>query len=123
MAGLAALMLCVLLAVSGPGSVDTVGAGASAAVRWAHPCWGHPPVLKHPQLASCARVAGREMFAYTQSGSGETHLLVLGGFHMFVVELPDGVRNPGWGSWITAVGPMVRGRFGLREVEALWARA
>ncbi len=48
----------------------------------------------------------------------ETHVAVVGGFHLTIVRLPDGSRTPRSGTRLVAVGPLVRARNGQREVQA-----
>jgi hypothetical protein len=60
---------------------------------------------------------------YSDAASGETHLLVVGGFHIVIVELPDAARRLGWGSHIIAVGPLLRARNGQRELQAISIRS
>jgi hypothetical protein len=81
------------------------------------PCFGFSPKLDHAELAFCARVDGRVV--YSQLESGETHVLVIGDFHIVLVELPAGIRRPGWGLRIAAVGPLLRARNGQRELQAI----
>src|SRR5947209_2939895 len=114
-AALAAVILCALIAVAGPGSIEILGSGhagavpaAEAGAPWARRCLGRSPEPEHSQLAFCARVRGRVIYSDVASGSGETHLLVLGSFHLILVELPLGAHAPGLGSRITAVGPLLR---------------
>jgi hypothetical protein len=124
-AALVATALCAFLFVVGPGSVELVARaslsgvhGGQPAPRWTRPCFRQRPALRYPELAFCARVSGRILGSRTLSG--ETHLFVSGGFHFTLVELPSGSRVPLWGSRITAVGPLVRGEWGLRELKAQW---
>jgi hypothetical protein len=126
---LAAVLLCALVALAGPGSIQTLQrAGTNAASSsarapgWAQPCFRESLPSEHPQLAFCARVGGRVVNSDVDAESGEAHLLVLANFHMIIVELPPRVRVPGWGAHITAVGPLLRARDGQREVQALWVR-
>jgi hypothetical protein len=125
---LAAAALCGLIALVGPGSVEilqhapvagtTLNAGTPA---WSRACYNHPPRLGHPQLAYCARIEGRVI--YSSVGSRDTHLLVVGAFHLVIVELSAQARIPGWGSHIVAVGPLLRARNGQRELQAVSVRS
>ncbi len=122
-----ALLVCGVLVVAGPGSVQIVrhrhAIDSSTAIRtpsWTRPCYGHIQDSDHPQLAFCARIDGRVIYSDATAASGETHLLVVGGFHLVLVELRAGSRRPAWGSRITAVGPLLRARDGEREVQAVW---
>jgi hypothetical protein len=125
-AAIAAAVLAASLFATMPGSVTIVkyapGQGGPAATHlptWARLCLQvRYPSLEEHQLAFCARVDGRVIGSVTKS-SGETHLLVTGGLHFSLVELKPGMRAPGWGSRITAVGPMGSGEGGFRELKAL----
>jgi hypothetical protein len=121
---LAAVLLCALVALAGPGSIQTLQRDAASpsdpSRHWAQPCFRESSRPEHPRLAFCARVSGRVVYSHVNSGSGEAHLLVLANFHMIVVELHAPARAPGWGAHITAVGPLLRAGFGQREVQALW---
>jgi hypothetical protein len=125
---LAGLALGGLLALAGPGSIEILQRDPAAGSRlsagtpaWSRLCYRHPPRLGHPHLAFCARVEGRVI--YSDVESRETHLLVLGGFHIVIVELSARARRPGWGSHIVAVGPLLRARDGQREVQAVMVRS
>jgi hypothetical protein len=73
----------------------------------------------HPdEVAFCARLTGR-VIATSTKHSGEAHLLVSGGLHLTIVEVPAGRPVPGWGSWVTAVGPLLADQNGLRELLAV----
>jgi hypothetical protein len=123
---LAAVVLAASLLAAVPGSVAIVkyapgqgGPAATSIPAWARTCLQiRYPSLEEHQLAFCARVDGRVIGSVTKS-NGETHLLVTGGLHFSVVELKPGMRAPGWGSRITAVGPMGSGEGGFRELKAL----
>lgn len=123
----AAVVLCGLLFLVGPGAVDIVArAPVSGAHRagplpsWTWPCLREETFSRYPKLAFCARIAGRVLTSQTMGG--EPHVLVTGGFHLTLVELRSGARIPPRGSRITAVGPLFHGEWGLRELKALWER-
>jgi hypothetical protein len=116
-AALSAVLLAGLLALAVPGAIS-VRRSAAAAPAWARPCVGRPARADRPRVAFCARVAGRVVAVRHGPNAGETHLALVSRLHLFVVLLPDGARAPGPGSRLTAVGPLVRARNGLREVQA-----
>jgi hypothetical protein len=117
-----AVALVALIVVAAPGSVRIIerapasSSGAAAVPGWARPCVGAPIVSLRQGF--CARVDGRVMGSQTKS-NGETHLLVLGGFHATLVEVERGDKLPGWGSRIVAIGPIIGSSAGLREVRAV----
>jgi hypothetical protein len=121
-AALTATALCGFLFLVVPGSVEVVARAPLAPVHagqttssWTRPCY-RKQIFRYPEVAFCARVTGRVVGSRTLSG--ETHVFVSGGFHLTLVELPSGSRVPPWGSRITAVGPLLRGEYGLRELKA-----
>jgi hypothetical protein len=126
---LAAGLLGALVALAGPGSIQTIqhaytnaASSAARAPHWAQPCFHEGLPFEHPRLDFCARVSGRVVYSDVDPASHEAHLLVLASFHMIVVELPARAQIPGWAAHITAVGPLLRARNGQREVQALWVR-
>ena len=106
-----------MLAVALPGRIS-VRRTAASAPAWARPCVGRSARADRPRVAFCARVAGRVVAIRHGPSPGETHLALVSRLHLFVVLLPDGARPPGTGTLVTAVGPLVRARNGLREVQA-----
>lgn len=116
-AAASALLLAGLLTVSLPGQIS-LQETAAAAPSWARPCTERPARADRPRLAFCARVAGRVVAVRRGPTPGETHLALVSRLHLFVVLLPVATRPPATGSYLTAVGPLVRARNGLREVQA-----
>ncbi len=55
----------------------------------------------------------------TSTGATETHLMLIADFHVFVVKLSPHHSRPSLGSSITAIGPLLRARNGLREIDAI----
>lgn len=126
---LAAVALAALILAAAPGSITLLryppGYTSSSTPgwqTWAGPCLRQVPrVLNRGQLAFCARLDGRVVGTHTDGSRKETHLLVLGGFHMTLLELPRGTTHaPPWGSRVLAVGPLSRDIAGLREMQAVW---
>jgi hypothetical protein len=91
------------------------------APAWSDPCRRHAPRPDRVLLHSCARVHGRVLAAKRTSdsdGTPEIHLAVLSEFHVFLVKLAVAAPTPSVGSTITVVGPLVRARNGMREIQA-----
>jgi hypothetical protein len=112
--------MTALLAISVPGSMEIVADAPMVGATppgWARVC-SATDVAPADQVAYCSRVTGRVIGSQGKQ-SGETHLLVTGGLHVTVVELPLGRRAPGWGSWVTAVGPLFTGSGGIPELRAV----
>jgi hypothetical protein len=123
---LAALLLCGLLLASAQGSLTVLthrprAAGRNAALpAWAGWCTKGHPRTDRKRLAYCARIEGRVIDSTHGPGPLETHVAVVGGFHIVLVRLPEGAPTPGWGAHIVAIGPLFRARDGQREVQAFW---
>jgi hypothetical protein len=126
-AALAALLLCGLSLASAQGSLmilahrpPAVPRGATALPAWAGRCTQGRPRGDRKRLAYCARIEGRVIDSTHGPGPRETHVAVLGGFHIVLVRLPEGAPTPSWGTHIVAIGPLFRARDGQREVQAFW---
>lgn len=126
-AALAALLLCGLLLASGQGSLailphrPSAAAGRDAALpAWEDWCTKGEPREDRKRLAYCARIEGRVIDSTHGPGPRETHVAVVGGFHVVLVRLPEGAPTPSWGTHIVAIGPLFRARDGQREVQAFW---
>lgn len=98
--------------------------GARAA--WTAPCLAGPPRTDRELLARCARVKGRVLWVTRKGGlpNLEVHILLTVDFGLVIVKLtnPEPAAVPGVASRLTAVGPMVRSRNGLREVQGFALR-
>jgi hypothetical protein len=126
-AALSALLLGVLLLACAQGSLTVIAARPSTATQdaaaspsWERWCTRGEAREDRRRLAFCARVEGRVLAATHGPAPGETHLAVLGDFHLVIVRLPEDVATPARGTRITAVGPLFRSRDGQREVQAFW---
>lgn len=124
-AALAALLLCGLVLASAQGSLTVLtqrpAAGQPAALpAWAGWCTKGIPREDRKRLAYCARIDGHVIDSTHGPGPRETHVAVVGGFHVVLVRLPEGAPTPSWGTHIVAIGPLFRARDGQREVQAFW---
>lgn len=125
-AALAAILLCAVLTLCAQGSLTvlarrpaTGGAGAGiGAPAWARWCDRGAVRRDRVRLDYCARVEGRVIASTTGPSPGEAHVAVVGGFHLTIVRLSEGMRLPAWGSSIVAIGPLLRARDGQREIQA-----
>jgi len=107
-AAAAAALLLVGAAVAVQGSV-ALSEPTSA-------CASIPPRPDRELIDRCARVEG--IVLHVRRERTETHLAVVARLHLFVVKLGDGARPPSAGSRLSAVGPLVRARNGMRELQA-----
>ncbi|MFZ1996460.1 MAG: hypothetical protein WAU75_20280 [Solirubrobacteraceae bacterium] len=120
---LAALLLCGLIAVAAQGSIEVIAhrpadRRQSGTASWQGWCTAGQARDDRIRLAYCARVNGLVLASTHGPGSEETHVAVVGGFHLTIVRLPDGAPTPSVGTRLIAVGPLVRARNGQREVQA-----
>jgi hypothetical protein len=126
-AAAAALLLCGLLLASAQGSLTilthrppAVRRDAAALPAWVAWCTKGDPREDRKRLAYCARIEGRVIDSTHGPGPLETHVAVVGDFHIVLVRLPEGAPTPSWGTHIVAIGPLFRARDGQREVQAFW---
>lgn len=118
-AAIAAILLVGVVALAAQGSFQIVARrGAVSAPSWTRWCVAGQVRADRRRLAFCARVSGVVLAATHGPAAGESHVAVVGAFHLFVVRLPDDAAVPGVGSRITAIGPLLRARDGEREVQA-----
>jgi hypothetical protein len=120
---LAALLLCGVLVGAAQGSIAVVshrplGMSTGSRPSWERFCSAGQVRQDRVRLAYCARVDGLVLASHHGPGALETHVAVVGGFHLTIVRLPDGMRTPAVGTRLVAVGPLVRARNGQREVQA-----
>jgi hypothetical protein len=118
---LAALLLCGLLVAAAQGSIDVLAtrpADGRPAATWARWCSAGRAREDRTRLAYCARVDGLVVHSTRGPAPGESHVAVIGDFHLTIVRLPDGARTPPLGGRLIVVGPLVRARDGQREVQA-----
>ncbi len=127
-AAAAGLLLCGLLLASAQGSLTilthrpSAAQGDTAALpAWAGWCTKGQPREDRKRLAYCARIEGRVIDSTHGPGPLETHVAVVGDFHVVLVRLPEAAPTPSWGTHIVAIGPLFRARDGQREVQAFWA--
>lgn len=95
---------------------------AAARPAWSAPCFWHQPRRDRPLLARCARATGVVAHVRTEGSadSAEVHFALVGRFGALIVKLGDPrmIETPSVGSRITAVGPLVRARNDMREIQA-----
>jgi hypothetical protein len=118
---LAALLLCGLIVGAAQGSIDVLAkrpATSHAEASWERWCTAGEVREDRTRLAYCARVDGLVVSSNRGPAPGESHVAVVGSFHLTIVRLPDGTRTPSLGARLVAVGPLVRARDGQREVQA-----
>jgi hypothetical protein len=124
-AALSALLLCGLALGCAQGSLTIIihqpaadGKQAAALPSWEHWCTRGTPRQDRKRLAFCARVDGRVVYSTHGPGPLETHVALIGDFHIVIVRLLSGAATPANGARVVAIGPLFRARDGLREVQA-----
>jgi hypothetical protein len=111
---LSASLVAVGALVAAPGSVSIERTAREDG--WSQICSAEPARPDRVLLAACARVHGRVV--WVRHRPGEVHLAVLARLHLFIVKLAPQMPAPSLGASLTAVGPLVRARNGMREVQA-----
>jgi hypothetical protein len=126
--GTAGLLALIVLAAA-PGSLQVLRDPMSAptirrspALRWAIACLDGRVRVDRRRLDFCGRISGRVVWVTHGPDPGESHVAVLGGFHLILVKPPEGARPPGWGTSVVAIGPLVRSRSGMLELQSLQMR-
>jgi hypothetical protein len=115
--GVALLVLLVALFVlAAQGSRTTYDRGDRPAPSWTRPCFRRAARPDRPLLHFCARVSGRILHV-RHTHPDVTHVAILAHFRVVIVRV-ERPEVPGLGSTITAVGPMLRVKYGLQEVQA-----
>jgi hypothetical protein len=118
-AALLAGLLLFGLAVAVPGTVDRFdGALHATAPAWTAPCASITPRHDRVLLSRCARVEGRVLYVSREGQPPDTHLAVVARLHLVLVKLRPGDGVPPLGAKISVIGPLVRARNGLRELQA-----
>ncbi|HYH87635.1 MAG TPA: hypothetical protein VEX67_00295 [Solirubrobacteraceae bacterium] len=116
-------VLAVVAAILVPGGRDVQPAGASAAARpaWTKACWSSPPRNDRRLLERCVRVTGRVLWIRREGPDPEdkAHVMMASGLRLVLARYEQaGIhRLPGIGHSATIIGPLVRSRSGLDEVQ------
>lgn len=125
-AATAAALLALVVVAAAQGSLQVLrdrrsvpDVRRSPALHWALPCVSARARPDRRQLDFCGRIAGRVVWVTHGPDRGESHVAVLGGFHVVLVKLPIGTAPPSWGAAVVAVGPLVRSRSGMLELQSL----
>ena len=119
---LAALLLGGLIFMCSQGSLTIIArrpsARAAVPAPWERWCTRGTPRRERVRLAYCARVQGRVIDSTHGPNPDETHIAVIGDFHLMLVRLPNWQPTPSRGTDVVAIGPLFRARDGQREVQA-----
>ena len=126
-AGAAFVVIAAAAAVASLGGLTVYDPPAAGAGRgapgpsWARPCYGRPARPDRSLLHFCARARGTVVFVRRQRRQEctEVHFLLVARFRLLIVKLAVGrtVESPRLGSRVTVVGPLLRARYGLREIQ------
>jgi hypothetical protein len=119
--GTVVAVVVVLVALLLPGGVQSYTGSKAGAPSWAKPCWTAQPRQDRRLLARCARLRGRVLWVRRQGIGPESKAEMVLAAHFGVVLAkmkPYTDRHvPGIGQYVTIVGPLVRSKTGLREVQ------
>ena len=125
---LSALLLAAVVYLAAQGSFQIVltapGTTPARGQGWTRWCSDGQVRTDRRQIGYCSRVTGIVLASTHGPAAGESHLAIVGDFHLFIVRMPDRASDPGPGTHIEVVGPLVRARDGEREVQAFrwWRR-
>jgi hypothetical protein len=121
LAGAAGLVVLAGLAVAAPGGVDRYDGDVAGAPSWTRACWKEEPRRDRRLLARCARVSGRVLWVRKQGfgASSKAEMVLSSGFGLVLSKMTpyDGRRVPAIGHYVHIVGPLVKSKTGLREVQ------
>jgi hypothetical protein len=111
----------VLLAVWAPGGTDRYDGQRAGSPGWTSACWERSPRQDRALLSRCARVSGRVLWVRRQGrgASSKAHVVLASGFGVVLAKMTPyaGRHVPAIGHWVTVVGPLVRSRAGVTEVQ------
>jgi hypothetical protein len=114
--GALALLVLAGVVVASGGSRQTYDRADGPAPAWAKPCFGRSPRTDRPLLHFCARIRGRVLHS-RHTHPTVTHVAVVAHFRIVIIRLETG-HAPRLGSEIIAVGPLLRIKYGLPELQA-----
>ena len=117
----AVIAVAVLVLVWAPGGTERYEGQAADRPAWAAACLERAPRQDRKLLARCARVTGRVLWV-RRAGLGPTskaHIVLASGFGVVLAKMSPytGRTVPAIGDYITVVGPLVRSRAGVTEIQ------
>jgi hypothetical protein len=119
--GAAAAVLLLGVAAAAPGGVDRYDGDAAGAPSWTKACWKEEPRQDRRLLSRCARVSGRVLWVRKQGfgASSKAEMVLSSGFGLVLSKMTpyDGRHVPAIGHYVHIVGPLVKSKTGLREVQ------
>lgn len=114
-------LVALVLAAALPGGIESYTGPRTGAPTWTAPCWTAQPREDRKLLARCAKLRGRVLWVRRQGlGPRSKAEMVLSSHFGLVLSKMVGYTSrkvPGIGQYVTIVGPLVRSRTGLREVQ------
>ena len=117
----AAVLVAALLLVLAPGGTDRYAGATSDAPAWTAPCRERAPRTDRVLLARCAKVTGRVVWVRREGlgPASKAHVVLASGFGLVLAKMTPytGRHVPAIGNYVTIVGPLVRSRSGLTEVQ------
>ena len=119
--GVACLAVVAAALVPGGREITEENVLAAAAPNWAKPCGSNPPRADRRLLERCVRVKGRVLWIRREGPNprDKAHVLIASGARLVLARYQPVGRHglPGIGSFVTIVGPLVRSRTALDEVQ------
>ena len=116
-----AIVVLALLALWIPGGTERYDGPAADAPAWTAACREKAPRGDRKLLSGCARVSGRVLWVRRQGvgASSKAHVVLASHFGVVLARMSPytGRRVPAIGHFVTIVGPLVRSRAGVTEVE------
>lgn len=119
--GAAATVVALGIAATAPGGVDRYDGAKKNAPAWAKACWQEKPRQDRELLSRCARVSGRVLWVRRQGfdQSSKAEMVIASGFGLVMSKMTPYVGRdvPAVGHYVHIVGPLVKSKTGLREVQ------
>ena len=119
--GAAAAVVALGVAATAPGGVDRYDGDKKGAPAWTASCWKEEPRRDRRLLSRCARVSGRVLWVRRQGfdRNSKAEMVIASGFGVVMSKMTPyiGRQVPAVGHFVHIVGPLVKSRTGLREVQ------
>lgn len=118
---LAGVAVIAMLAVWAPGGIERYEGQAAGSPSWTAACRIQAPRSDRQLLARCAKVRGRVLWVRREGlgPASKAHVVLASRFGLVLAKMTPyaGRHVPAIGHFVTIVGPLVRSRSGLTEVQ------